>query len=114
MSRTPVAPGEVHPAYAEDADLIRRWLAKPQHDVIYLPYSSPLYADTDPAPIAPELRKHILTLRKAAGPAPYVGCPFIYVWYVAEDELGRMVAADDSLIKRTCDITNCVNWPPHL
>lgn len=37
---------------------------------------------------------HILRKEKAAGLAPYVGDPFVYIWYVATDELGRSVAGD--------------------
>lgn len=42
----------------------------------------------------PDLPMHTLTKEKAAGLAPYVGDPFMYVWYVATDELGRSVAGD--------------------
>lgn len=35
-----------------------------------------------------------LTRRLCAAPAPYVGEPFVYLWYTATDDYGRAVAGD--------------------
>lgn len=62
-----------------------------------VPILKPLrYEPYDPdAPIVPdEIRAHTLTKQKAQALAPYVGRPFIYRWYVAIDELGRMIAGE--------------------
>jgi hypothetical protein len=40
---------------------------------------------------------HILRKEKAAGLAPYVGEPFVYIWFVGTDELGRSVAGDATI-----------------
>jgi hypothetical protein len=49
---------------------------------------------TDGSSSEPDLPVHTLTKEKAAGLAPYVGDPFMYVWYVATDGSGRSVGGD--------------------
>jgi hypothetical protein len=39
---------------------------------------------------------YTLTKRRCAGPAPYVGRPFIYAWWAAVDEFGRGIAGDSA------------------
>lgn len=42
----------------------------------------------------PSYKVLTLTKHKAVGWAPYVGRPFVYVWYVGVDNLGRQIAGD--------------------
>jgi hypothetical protein len=95
--REPPAPGTCHPAY-RDITWLRDWLnGTPGYpnDHIQVPFMQRLNPTltgswTDES----ETSVHILAKRKAAGLAPYVGDPFVYIWYVATDELGRSVAGD--------------------
>lgn len=92
-----VWPGEVHPAY-EGNRFVIEWALGHQlgmdqwHLVIPVP-SRPRW----PAPgqLAPteadvtSLRTHIMTRRQAWALAPFVGDPFVYLWDICTDELGR-------------------------
>lgn len=51
----------------------------------YHPFSPS--AEPTPAPV-------VLTRRRCAGTAPYVGRPFHYEWWAARDEYGRCIAGD--------------------
>jgi hypothetical protein len=97
----PMAPGTCHPAYADKQEVILNWLANSQDSYypLLVPYMTPLRSwlngRDDPAngPVQPiGMNHHTLRREKAAGPAPYVGRPFVYVWHIAVDELGRQVA----------------------
>lgn len=114
MNQAPCMPGEVHPAYTG-----HRWL------VDWLDGGTPLASDHVRIPIPdpitlPRPDTHVMTRRKAWGPAPYVGRPFVYQWYVGEDELGRMVGGCTTWIRylegeaeymiRTGDMSR-ENWP---
>lgn len=44
-------------------------------------------------PLVLELRK-----RKAFGPAPFVGEPFFYRWYVATDQFGRSISSEAQIV----------------
>lgn len=39
-----------------------------------------------------------MTKRRAWGPAPWVGKPFHYEWYVGVDDLGRCIASDSRIV----------------
>lgn len=64
------------------------------------------YADTNPLRIPVpvfaldgddlEVHEIALTRHRAAGRAPYVGCPFHYTWTVGVDSLGRQIASDST------------------
>jgi hypothetical protein len=92
-------PNTCHPAYNGNAT-VRDWVNRrgPYADLhtLRLPvfhrlvYS--LAAAPDPLDDAPAV--NTLSRRRAVGRAPYVGRPFVYVWDVATDELGRHVAGD--------------------
>ena len=71
-------PMAAHPAYADRADVIR---GNMDHQTI-------AYAVVDGRSL---VQTKLLAVRKAVGPAPYVGQPFCYIWEVATDEHGRSV-----------------------
>lgn len=43
------------------------------------------------------LQRLVLTKRKVLGLAPFVGKPFVYIWYVATDQYGRSIASDSHI-----------------
>lgn len=90
-------PNEVHPAYADEQWLLD-WLNDAEHSFGYhvrMSVPAAIHAwDPEPDVLAPDVRQHVITRRKAWGLAPYVGAPFVYVWPVGEDELGRMVGGE--------------------
>lgn len=85
-------PGTWDPAYG---DSLRDWLNHTRgwqghgYDQVIIP--------TTPRAMT---RPH-LTRRKAWGPAPYVGPPFVYCWYVAVDGVGAQVLSGDAWIQYT-------------
>lgn len=95
------APGECHPAY-QDMPWLRDWLNDVPGSLrgyhVRVPYLRrrvfPFDLTENVNDVDPVFNTHTLTKEKAAGLAPYVGDPFVYVWYVATDELGRAVAGD--------------------
>lgn len=98
--REPPAPGEWRPAYQE-MTWLRDWLngtsGYPQQRVeVAMARQPTLEPASSSAYLYPEMYcvRHILHKEKAAGLAPYVGDPFVYVWYIGTDELGRSVAGD--------------------
>lgn len=96
-------PNEVHPAYSDKAQWIRDWLdgKYPSFDQHTLRLSVPrraAFMAEAAYPISADLpRVATMTRKHCAGPAPYVGRPFIYVWDVAVDGYGRAVAADSRI-----------------
>lgn len=76
---------------------LARWLDGDGPDCIRLPVLPPVVASffTDAAePDVTVPREIVLTRKRAAGPAPYVGCPFAYGWTVGVDSNGRQIASD--------------------
>lgn len=96
--REPPPPGECHPAYQDMMSWLRDWLnGSPRYppDRVQVPFTQRLNLTlTGSSAHEPAISTHILIKEKAAGLAPYVGDPFVYIWYVATDELGRSVAGD--------------------
>lgn len=95
----PPPPLEWHPAYRGTLWLLD-WLNgggpfASMDEVLVPVYRPGLRAImlSDPAEPNPIIY-HRMTRHKAAGPAPYVGDPFVYVWMVGVDELGRTIASD--------------------
>lgn len=90
------APDTCHPAYAGRYPWLRDWLNEPDgrdHLVIMFPRPVRVWTEADAdVTTVPEPPRHMLTRRKARGPAPYVGRPYVYQWRVAVDGLGRQVA----------------------
>jgi hypothetical protein len=85
-------PGDCHPAYADDKQLLRAWLTDGKRDVLRLPVPERFRVTEDPSSLT--IRVRTFTKREAAAPAPYVGRPFRYRWWVGTDDLGRSVASD--------------------
>lgn len=93
------SPGEVHPAYSGHG-FVLDWingLHFQDRDQLLLPAPATraqfaMFDET--APIEPSRPPVVLTRRRAAGPAPYVGRPFVYTWDVATDPWGRAVASE--------------------
>lgn len=126
MNQLPAMPGETHPAYAAHRAALVHWLDTPGHPYgrhMRVPFSRGLLAAWEPGPVdvtTPNPVIQTLTRRTAHGPAPYVGRPFVYQWYVGEDDLGRMVAGETTWLRyvegevqymiRTGDMSES-NWP---
>lgn len=90
----PADPGWVHPDYADTAEYLLRWLdfSLDSWRRIIRPASIEFRLD-DPEPVVASYDSVVLTRHKAVAPAPFVGWPCAYTWYVAADEFGRQVAA---------------------
>jgi hypothetical protein len=119
-------PGDTHPAYEDRKAAIVAWLDNPHHPYgqhMRIPYPRGLHVwepEAEPVTTVPSFSIRMLTRRKAAGPAPYVGRPFCYQWYVGEDDLGRMVAGRTTWLRYAEDETTYMirtgdmsgfNWP---
>jgi hypothetical protein len=94
------SPDTEHPAYAKECDSIRRFMAKGLR-AVRIPVMQKLsWAEYSPAniePVSSSLDVRTLDVRRAWGPAPYVGRPFAYMWDVAMDEFGRWVAGPSEI-----------------
>lgn len=96
-------PDSAHPFWRAQADGIREFLDRPAVTA-HLPRSrSVTYASREQElEVAPTTIT--LTVKKCAGPAPFVGDPRVtqggYVWRVAVDDLGRHVAGPATLSLR--------------
>lgn len=93
---TPPPPLDWHPWYRNRVDQLWTWLNGPEESItIAVPPAITLRAylrpqEPDPSgPTTLHLRK-----RRALGPAPYVGEPFAYWWYIATDQYGRSIAGE--------------------
>lgn len=89
-------PLEWHPAYL-DKPWLMDWLDRDDKSFsiqipIYNRRGILAYWDSDPLTLTPRIET--LTKRKVGALAPYVGRPFIYVWFVATDSLGRSIAGE--------------------
>jgi hypothetical protein len=94
-------PGSVHPAYAAHATSLLNWLDELTSDHVEVAFPTSPTWSPDPDLYPPETKRQVLTRRKAYGLAPYVGRPFVYVWPVAVDSLGRQVAGRQTRIQHT-------------
>lgn len=105
-------PLEWHPAYA-DATWMLDWLngegAYADRYVIQYPKqhgsAATWMTGDEQFPTAALPKPLVLTKRKCAGPAPYVGRPFHYVWFAAEDDAHRWVAGEARMEWITDEIT---------
>jgi hypothetical protein len=101
MSRKPPLPLEWHPFYRDHTWLLD-WLNgdpayPPDHILVAMPerLSATIGMIGLSAHATAVNDRHIvLTRRKAAGPAPYVGRRFRDGWWCAVDHLGRGIASD--------------------
>lgn len=91
-------PLETHPWYA-DKPWVWQWVAgkAPEFpkDMLRIPVmpviSTAIFSGTADEP---GLKVITMTRHRAWAPAPYVGDPFIYTWWVGKDSLGRYVSSD--------------------
>jgi len=98
-------PLEWHPAYVDKTYLID-WLdgvgrMGKMWDIqmmIAPRFNFASYTETGPPSVtAPPFKTRVLHRQKCWGPAPYVGDPFVYIWFAAVDELGRGIAGESHI-----------------
>lgn len=100
----PPAPLERHPYY-EDQTWLLDWLECPGRDANRIVMDTSLGTSAhrwwldEPTDLIEALPDElIMTRRRAWAPAPYVGNPFHYEWYVGEDNLGRCIAGEARIV----------------
>lgn len=97
-------PLEWHPAYRDQTWLLD-WLkgdtGYPRDHIVFPLYVSgdgPFDSPRDDAPLPiPPMQTITMCKHQAWGPAPYVGRPFVYVWTVGVDDVGRAIAGESSI-----------------
>lgn len=133
MAKQPPPPGEVHPAYANNAG-IQEWVERTgplaERHRVQVPISRPVNLRSIEDDVSALLTSdgHTLTIGTAWGLAPYVGDPFVYEWRVGTDELGRSVASQPrrQMLPEPCPVViaklttapalrcdSCGQTPPH-
>lgn len=95
-------PPQTHPYYADKPWLLD-WVEGrglyAQSDTVNLPVFPTLRPDADTVdPSALPLRRITVTRRMVIARAPYVGRPFIYMWPVGVDNLGRCLVGESRLV----------------
>jgi hypothetical protein len=94
-------PGSAHPDFA-DQPYLRAWIDDP-HGRNSATFVDPIPAiwvrDSEIAAPARNLA-YVLDRCRVVGPAPYVGRPFVYLWDVAVDRLGRWIAGPSYIVYR--------------
>jgi hypothetical protein len=99
MSTEVVAPLECHPWFERYRGMIVRWLDDPQgYPAFEVPVLPVVRWMDDLSPTAVGLSAVMLTKKKAVGLAPYVGRPFVYLWFVGVDQYGRQVAGNSRIV----------------
>lgn len=98
------APGVVHPAL--DKSFLHDWINSrgpyANRRNVKFPIMPPVWsrgwaAESDPiGPLIDSIC--IVTKHKCAGPAPYVGRPFCYWWWVGVDQLGHTICAEETTL----------------
>lgn len=87
------APLEWHPWYRGKTWLLD-WLERGHQHNYLVPVPRRVRFD-ESEPVATACA--VLTKRRAFGPAPYVGDPFVYIWWAATDQHGRSIASDSRI-----------------
>lgn len=97
-------PMTCHPIYDEQAEFVRRAMdARPSlgYFITEIQQGTEASRDMEPAMFAPAPGRVILTIKRCAGPAPFIGdarrLQGGYVWNVAVDDDGRYVAGESRL-----------------
>jgi hypothetical protein len=96
-------PETAHPFYESQAPGIRRLLESSRYAIeVFTPRRvSVSFTATTPIAADLDMPRKTLTIKKCAGPAPFIGDPVWeqgwYVWRVAMDDLGRHVAGEARL-----------------
>lgn len=100
-SRQPPSPLEWHPAY-RDRTWLLDWLegrhGLTNHQIVLPIKPAPTIASYLDNPDGLGNGTVILTRHWAMGWAPYVGRPFVYMWFVAFDNLGRSIAGESRIV----------------
>lgn len=99
----PIRPLYWHPWYRDRTNLLD-WLNANDRDrtlCVPLPMSRHAFFrnigdETLPEPVKRDYL--VLTKQHAAAPAPYVGEPFCYSWYIATDQHGRSIASEAQIV----------------
>lgn len=88
------SPESVHPDLAQIVEFATPRLGHdaPLWPICFMEPQQIRAYEKDDALTALPIDKHTLKISKAYGVAPYVGHPFVYMWKVATDELGRSIA----------------------
>lgn len=96
----PPAPDTCHPAYTNQAHAIRNHLHRSAVTVVSPdPIATITYPEGSDKPLTGlATARHLLTVQRCAGPAPFVGDPFWYEWKVAVDVLDRHVAGPTEIV----------------
>src|SRR5215216_1594169 len=79
----PYQPDTEHPAYVGQANMVRHFMAEGRGAIVLpVPLSrrAALTTPDEMYPSGPSFEKRILNVKRAVGPAPYVGEPFAYMW----------------------------------
>jgi hypothetical protein len=96
----PPPPLDCHPAYA-DMPWIREWVEGKSFktQALRIPViQRPRLEMIETDPFHPEiLKQRMMERHKIWGIAPYVGDPFVYVWFCGVDDLGRHVCGDSEI-----------------
>lgn len=106
-----------HPYYRGKTWLID-WLngnsSLPEWDIVLpvvQPLSARLIAAEEEFPVgSPSVKVMRMSKQRAWGPAPWVGRPFHYEWFVGKDELGRMCAGESRIVYNTFRPGQGVEW----
>lgn len=94
----PAPPGEWDPYYNGE-EWLREWLRESGRPDIRIPVMPTMRWTAAPELFSAEPPAVLtMTKRKAYGPAPYVGRPFVYVWHVGVDNLGRQIAGESQIV----------------
>jgi hypothetical protein len=101
-------PGDCHPTYTDNREWIVGWLddlrsrqTSWSHLRMHVPNRNftLLLASASIEEVCVSPKIETLTRRLCAGLAPYVGAPFHYEWWIAEDSLGRWIAGEARIVK---------------
>ena len=93
------APGTWDPAYEALRPFLEAWLSEEAERT----GSTQVVYEDDPTTVVGNIEdwdmRHVSVPRvvhrfKLVAPAPYVGRPFVYVWYCAKDDLGRVMCGE--------------------
>lgn len=92
-------PNTCHPAFTHSMDFVRKF----DGDQVFITMVSKAHLMDEPGifPDSTEIKKVLLTRKKAMGPAPFVGQPWnpaYYMWSIWVDDYGRYVAGDSKLV----------------
>lgn len=99
----PPMPGDWHPYYEQHRRWLTHWLNNETSATVLIAITRPSRFTWPGEPLGPPSlgpsRRTQLRRQRAWGLAPYVGDPFVYVWWTASDDRGRWIAGDATTIQ---------------